>query len=98
MKNTKVATRYMIPIFLWSVVVTQSIQRLLVRGLSTLWAITCGTARTASAKETGFGGSTGSVIVVMGYPRFPVERRYARSSVTCALAAWISALSCSIFA
>src|SRR5947209_7360599 len=45
MKNTKVVTRYMIPIFLWSVVVTQSIQRLLVRGLVTSWASTCGTAR-----------------------------------------------------
>ena len=32
MKNTNVVTRYMIPIFLWSVVVTQSTQRLVVRG------------------------------------------------------------------
>ena len=31
-KNTNVVTRYMIPIFLWSVVVSQSTQRLVWRG------------------------------------------------------------------
>ncbi len=44
-KKTKVRTRYMIPIFLWSVVVTQSTQRLEVRGATTRWAVTCGTGR-----------------------------------------------------
>ena len=39
-KKTKVRTRYMIPIFLWSVVVTQSTHRLLVRGAATSWAMT----------------------------------------------------------
>ena len=47
MKNTNVVTRYMIPIFLWSVVVTQSTHRLVVRGASTSWAVTCGTGRSA---------------------------------------------------
>ena len=46
-KNTKVVTRYMIPIFLWSVVVTQSTQRFVWRGAVTSWAITCGTGRSA---------------------------------------------------
>ena len=41
-KKTKVRTRYMIPIFLWSVVRTQSTQRLLVRGAATSWAVTWG--------------------------------------------------------
>ncbi len=42
-KNTKVVTRYRIPIFLWSVVVTQSIHRLVWRGRVTSCAVTCGT-------------------------------------------------------
>src|SRR3954452_14841990 len=40
-KNTNVRTRYMIPIRLWSVVVTHEVQP--VRGRSTSWATTCGT-------------------------------------------------------
>ena len=36
----------MIPIFLWSVVVTQSIQRLVCRGCATSWATIWGTGRT----------------------------------------------------
>src|SRR5947209_2363353 len=47
MKNTKVATRYMIPIRLWSVVRIQSIQRLLLRGAVTSLAITWGTSLAA---------------------------------------------------
>src|SRR5215218_3198829 len=40
-KNTKVRTRYMIPIRLWSVVVTHEVQP--VRGRSISWATTWGT-------------------------------------------------------
>ena len=37
----------MIPIFLWSVVVTQSTHCLVVRGFATSWAMICGTRRSA---------------------------------------------------
>src|SRR3954465_3583919 len=42
MKKTKVRTRYMIPIRLWSVVVAHDVQP--VRSRSTVWATTWGTA------------------------------------------------------
>src|SRR5438270_4794994 len=51
-KNTNVVTRYMIPIFLWSVVVTHSIQRLVWRGAVTSWAVTWGTVLTVGAVVT----------------------------------------------
>ena len=56
----------MIPIFLWSVVVTQSIQRLVCRGAATL----CGDHLRDGPRGLGegdrLGGSTGSVTVDMG--------------------------------
>src|SRR3954468_4189528 len=44
MKKANVRTRYMIPMRLWSVVVTHDTQP--VAGASTLWATTCGTGAT----------------------------------------------------
>ena len=49
-KKTKVRTRYMIPIRLWSVVVTQSTQRLVLRGAVTLVAMTWGTGLRTSSR------------------------------------------------
>src|SRR5579859_3625159 len=54
MKNTNVVTRYMIPIFLWSVVTTQSIQRLVWRG-----------AVTARESTWGAGLAAGNVVTDM---------------------------------
>src|SRR5436305_3164697 len=57
-KNTNVRTRYMIPIRLWSVVMTQSIRRLVWRGRATPWAITWGTGlRTCSVVTDIVGGA-----------------------------------------
>jgi hypothetical protein len=39
----------MIPIFLWSVVVTQSTQRLVLRGLAISSVVICGTGRSSVA-------------------------------------------------
>ena len=52
----KVATMYMIPISLWSVVVSQRVQP--VRLVSTSWAVTWGTGATVVA-IVGFGLSCG---------------------------------------
>jgi hypothetical protein len=84
MKKTKVVTRYMIPIFLWSVVSTQSTQRLLVRGLATSWAITWGTGRRACSL------STDIALRQLAGGRLPLCCRTWRSWVTCALAAAIN--------
>src|SRR5258708_158282 len=46
-KKTKVRTRYMIPMRLWSVVLIQSTHCLLSRGFVTSWTITWGTGRSA---------------------------------------------------
>src|SRR3954467_14268090 len=55
MKNTKVRTRYMIPMRLWSVVVTHDVHP--VRSRSTLWATTCGTAAGAVISCVAMSGS-----------------------------------------